>query len=228
MYIGYILIVVDTIAAIFGVLGLFGLKMDPNRGPRGRKHQHQQKLGEAALSIEEDPFAPEKMFSQGQMILAQLVDITECVGLAIMGFYMVRATKLVIRQLSSQEMNPNSPVDKHVEEVRGYERKIAFIILMYIVIEGVTQIYWFFTIDSYLESTFDTDYKKLKELAGGEDNSTTDHLKVLIEEEQMDNIDHMQQVMTVYGPIAIILSMFISIGCCSSVFCCFTQFRKNL
>jgi hypothetical protein len=88
-------------------------------------------------------------------------------------------------------MNPNSPVDKHVEEVRAYERKIAFIILIYIVIEGVTQIYWFFTIDSYLESKFDTDYKKLKEMSANEENSTSDHLKVLIEEEQMDNIDHM-------------------------------------
>ena len=88
-------------------------------------------------------------------------------------------------------MNPNSPVDKHVEEVRAYERKIAFIILIYIVIEGVTQIYWFFTIDSYLESKFDTDYKKLKEMSANEEKSTSDHLKVLIEEEQMDNIDHM-------------------------------------
>ena len=88
-------------------------------------------------------------------------------------------------------MNPNSPVDKHVEEVRAYERKFAFIILIYIVIEGVTQIYWFFTIDSYLESKFDTDYKKLKEMSANEENSTSDHLKVLIEVEQMDNIDHM-------------------------------------
>ena len=108
-----------------------------------------------------------------------------------MGFYMIKATKIVIRQLSSQEMNPNSPMDKHVEDVRAYERKIAFIILMYIVIEGVTQIYWFFTIDSYLETTFDTDYKKLKDM-GSEEKTTSDHLKVLIEEEQMDNIDHMQ------------------------------------
>ena len=45
MYIGYILLVVDTFAAIMGVLGLFGLKIDSDRGPSGRKHPYQQKLG---------------------------------------------------------------------------------------------------------------------------------------------------------------------------------------
>ena len=88
-------------------------------------------------------------------------------------------------------MNPNSPMDRHTEDVRAYERKIAFIILIYIVIEALTQIYWFFSIDSYLESKFDIDYKKLKDLSEKDEDSTQDHLKVLIEEEQMDNIDHM-------------------------------------
>lgn len=75
---------------------------------------------------------------------------------------MVRATKIVIRQISTQEINPRVQMEKYAEKVSKSFRTIVMLIVVGLLIKAVANLYAFIVVDKFFANQFKDDYKDWK------------------------------------------------------------------
>ena len=149
MYIGFFLVIVNSISMFFKMLNVFGVYLD------GGKR-----------------FRDLKMFTAGQLALGYVFEIIYKGVQVYLGYKLIKSTKIVLKQISAQEMNPRFAVDKHGETVRKEERTIALSMIIYVALTGLVGIYWYVMLDSHLESTYKDEYLQWKAMTLKNDTSS--------------------------------------------------------
>ena len=70
------------------------------------------------------------------------------------GWFMVRATKVVIRQIRIQERNPRVEIQKHAENVTKIFKAVIMLIICGLLIKAASNLYTFVVVDRYFSAKF--------------------------------------------------------------------------
>ena len=141
MYLGYILMFLDGLSIISAIFNFLTYLRYGNGS---------------------DPFLAYS--GKGTIFCGWFFDIMRKICEFSQGYLMVRATKLVIKQISVHEFNPNMEIIKYAKSVLEYEKKILILIFANIIVGAITGFYWYTVYDKYLENTFKEDYTEFKNL----------------------------------------------------------------
>lgn len=70
------------------------------------------------------------------------------------GWFMVRATKVVIRQIRIQERNPRVQIQKHAENVKKIFKAMIMLIVCGLLIKAASNLYTFVVVDKFFSAKF--------------------------------------------------------------------------
>lgn len=143
----------------------------------------------------------------------------------LQGYFMVQATKAVVRQIDSQEINPTALSKKYTPQVWDYFRRVIMLVMLSLVIKAISGLMTYVYIDSYLLKEYDEDY-----LAWKNDNfySADGSGYLSTPEETADYIDHVQAMWSVWGPAAVCFGLLMTMCCCGTVLCSFRKYQRRL
>jgi len=103
MYLGYMQMVLDLVA--FGFIVLEIVNYGKSRRHLSRRRGHHEGREDPGHEHQRE-FKDEEVFSRGQQVGIDLIKAVATGANFAQGWLMVRATKLVVRQISTQELNP--------------------------------------------------------------------------------------------------------------------------
>mmetsp|Transcript_17449 Transcript_17449/g.29364 ORF Transcript_17449/g.29364 Transcript_17449/m.29364 type:complete len:110 (+) Transcript_17449:513-842(+) len=103
------------------------------------------------------------MLSTAQIVFINLLNVINNFSGFFQGYFMVRATKMVVRQISSQEVNSRAVVERVSEMVRENERKIYLMIIVQVVLQALGGYFYFFCMDQSMEKEYKQEYLEFKQ-----------------------------------------------------------------
>ena len=75
---------------------------------------------------------------------------------------MVRATRLVIRQIRIQERNPRVEIQKQADKVVKMFKAVVMLVVAGLLVKAIANLYAFIVVDHFFETQFKDDYKEWK------------------------------------------------------------------
>lgn len=138
---------------------------------------------------------------------------------------MVRATKVVIRQIKIQERNPRVEIQKYADKVTSAFKAVIMLVVCGLLIKAVANLYAFVVVDNFFEEQFKDDYKEWKNDARLQ-YMNPKQLKV--EKERWEKMDEIEGWWSIFGPTAMMIDLALTACCCSCVLYCFNSFKKGL
>lgn len=219
MYTGYLLMILDALGVILIFLELFGrgqhhrmVKRRRERNPGGQVH-HQR------------AFRDDEIFSFGQQVGIDIFKLLHAAALFAQGWFMVRATKIVIRQISTQEVNPSAQIEKHSEKVSKLFKAVVMLIVGGLLIKAAANLYAFIVVDNFFADKFKDDYKDWK---ADTKLQYMDPNKLKIEKARWERMDEIEGWWSIFGPTAMMIDLALTACCCSCVLFCFNSYKKGL
>ena len=132
---------------------------------------------------------------------------------------MVRATKLVIKQISVHEFNPNFQLIKYAQTVCNDQNRLLTLILVNILAGLLVKMYWYTLYDNYFKSN----QEGYQEYIQWKYNSTEP-----ISDEREDDMERIERYYMANGQQAMLATTIFSSLICGGVFYCFRSFKDNL
>ena len=91
-----------------------------------------------------------------------MIKLLHAAVLFAQGWFMVRATRLVIRQIRIQERNPRVELQKQSDNVAKLFKAVLMLVVAGLLIKAIANLYAFIVVDHFFESQFKEDYKEWK------------------------------------------------------------------
>ena len=180
----------------------------------------------------------EEMFGAGNITILKCVEILRKGFELAQGALMIQMTKVVVKQISSQESNPNTQIEVWTEKVIKYEKYIACLILANIVNRLCSSMIFFTSMDSFFTTKYEDSYKnwrqsEMEAIRGFKAHPSDDSQQVLqsMEKQEDASLSKIQEFsigFDTYGPFAIVIWVGMSTCSCLIMFCFVRSYRKHL
>lgn len=213
MYVGYGQMIMDALAIIVTIMEMIEAGGRKERNVKRTHSNEKIQLQEADI------------FSKGWVISIDAIELLGILANFAQGWLMVRATKYVVKQISTQEVDPQTRIEKYSERVSKAFKAVSMIIMITLLVKAVTNLMAFVMLDSFLKERFDRNYSEWKK-----DSKIRYYDAKILESEKLDweHMDEIEAWWSVFGPTAMIVDLVVFSLCCGSVICCFRTYKKGL
>ena len=163
----------------------------------------------------------EKPFTPGELVLSTIFNMVEQILGILSAYFLVKATKIPVRQMSSQVYNDQIEVEKHGDFVTKTKFYLILLFLVKLLIMSIDGFFAYVNLNNHFESLYKDKYDEFRKV----DISTSTQV---YDKADMEKIGHIQQVLSWFGPTMIILFLCCNSCCFGLVYCFFVKYAKNL